>query len=250
MEKKTKTFSDKELKKMRWLWQNTSLRKTDIAEKLGLSKNIVIKWTKGLEVNLRVRKRPRMENNKLMYKKPKLFAKMMYLWKNTSMGKKTIAKSIGLSESSCMKYLKNVPYKEGIIKEDGKWKKGHESWNKGTIGLTGANKTSFKKGQKPITTKYECGEPQIVNRLSRGYKEVWTRIPERILIVNPLNGRVSMTQKRVSYSRYLWEQIYGSIPKGMVVYHIDGDPLNNDLNNLKLIRRATLLRFNQKKKVL
>lgn len=242
-----KTFSDKQLEKMRWLWQNTSLRKADIADKLGLSKHIVIRWTKGLKVNSGIQKRPRMKNNKLMYKKPKLFSEMMRLWKTTSMGKKTIAKKIGLSESACMKYLKNIPYNEGIVKDDGRWEKGHESWNKGLIGLTSANKTSFKKGQKPFTLKYDYGEPQIVNRPSRGCKEVWTRIPEKILIENHRDGRVSNTEKRVLYSRYLWQKHYGDIPKGMVIYHLDGDPLNNDLSNLKLISRATLARLNQKK---
>ena len=33
----------------------------------------------------------------------------------------------------------------------------------------------------------------------------------------------------------VWEQYYGSIPKGMQVHHIDHNKLNNDISNLQLV---------------
>lgn len=239
-----KTFSDKQLSKMRWLWQNTSLMKIEISEKMGIGKCIVHKWTRGLKPAKGIIKHKTRTG--LNHRKPKVFAEMMHLWKTTDMGKKTIAAHLGLGETTCMKHLKGVPYNEGIDKISGQFPKGHKSWNKGTIGLTGPNKTSFKKGNTPHTLKYKIGEPQIVNRPEKGGKEVWTRIEERRLIEGT-NGRVTNSQKRVLYSRYLWEKHYGPIPKGMVIYRKDGNPLNNKLDNFILITRKRLLRLNQNK---
>ena len=38
--------------------------------------------------------------------------------------------------------------------------------------------------------------------------------------------------------RTIYKSIYGNIPKGMLVHHIDGDKLNNNPNNLELITRV------------
>lgn len=39
-------------------------------------------------------------------------------------------------------------------------------------------------------------------------------------------------------ARYMWEQRYGKIPRGMIIYHKDGDTLNDNVGNLELISRA------------
>lgn len=52
--------------------------------------------------------------------------------------------------------------------------------------------------------------------------------------------------KRQVRARYVWEQHYGKIPAGMVVYHINGDKYDDDILNLKLITRAELAVINKK----
>lgn len=41
--------------------------------------------------------------------------------------------------------------------------------------------------------------------------------------------------KRVRLHRYVWMKLYGRIPEGYSIHHIDKDKENNDINNLKLI---------------
>jgi len=41
--------------------------------------------------------------------------------------------------------------------------------------------------------------------------------------------------KTVYFHRYIWEQAYGAIPKGMVIDHINGNTLDNRIENLQCI---------------
>ena len=53
--------------------------------------------------------------------------------------------------------------------------------------------------------------------------------------------------KRVRRPRKVYEDHYGKIPKGYVIYHIDGNKDNDDPENLEAIPRKELLRRNKKK---
>jgi len=51
------------------------------------------------------------------------------------------------------------------------------------------------------------------------------------------------TKKRMSYARYLWEQLVGEIPYSYVVRHINGDKFDNRIENLECIsRKENMLR--------
>lgn len=41
--------------------------------------------------------------------------------------------------------------------------------------------------------------------------------------------------KWVPYGRWLWEKTYGEIPNGYRLLHLDGDPLNCELDNMVLV---------------
>jgi hypothetical protein len=115
----------------------------------------------------------------------------------------------------------------------GRFEQGHNSWNAGTKGqgLTGANPTSFKKGQIPHTKLRLWSE-----RINRdGFIEI--SIPER----NPYTGAPTrFKHKHV----WLWEVKNGPVPKGHAVIFIDGDPQNCVEENLMLVTRAELLSLN------
>lgn len=51
--------------------------------------------------------------------------------------------------------------------------------------------------------------------------------------------------KWMAVSRYNWEQVHGPVPKGMVVFKMDGDRYNDDISNLCLVSRKELASLNR-----
>lgn len=95
---------------------------------------------------------------------------------------------------------------------DTTFKPGQVSWNKGTKGLTGRNKTTFKKGHrphnhKPVGHEYTTKDGYIMIKVSEaaGFK---------------------------LKHRHIWEQAHGSIPERHVIRFLDGDRSNCELDNL------------------
>jgi len=118
----------------------------------------------------------------------------------------------------------------------GHFPKGHKPWNHGTKGqgLTGANKTSFKKGSVPPNRK-PLGSERIC--LKDGY--VLIKVAEWD---HNFNRPTRWKFKHV----HTWEQAYGPVPDGFAVCFRDGDKLNcDDPDNLMLVSRAELLRLNK-----
>ncbi len=114
----------------------------------------------------------------------------------------------------------------------GCFEKGIRPWNTGTKGLTSANPTSFKKGSRPANWK-----PLGTERICKKYGYVLVKVAEQ----NPYTGHgTRYRQKHV----YVWEQTNGPVPPGMVVFIVDGNKLNCDIDNLELLSRQELLYLN------
>ena len=108
----------------------------------------------------------------------------------------------------------------------GRFEKGRATWNKGTKGLTKANVTSFKKGQKPHNYK-PVGSERITKD---GYCEI----------------KVSDTGRRWRPKHVLiYEKHHGKVPKGSAVIFLDGDKRNFDIDNLYLVTRSQLAMLNK-----
>ena len=82
-----------------------------------------------------------------------------------------------------------------------------------------AIKSAFTKKQEPTKTK------------------TWYEGTERAVFVK-YNG------KRISRARATWLERHGAIPKGWVIFHVDGDVQNDNITNLICISRAELINRN------
>ena len=115
----------------------------------------------------------------------------------------------------------------------GQFQKGQISWNKGSKGLTGPNRTSFKKGHLPHNTRHLWYE-----RVGKRDGRVEISVPEK----NPYTG---YNRRFKAKHVWLWEQEHGPVPDGHVVAFADGNPANFDMENLVLLDRLELLRLNK-----
>ena len=113
------------------------------------------------------------------------------------------------------------------------FKKGRKTWNKGLKGVMKANKSSFKKGQKPVNYrggyKIQKDGIYVITKKKRYYikdgKKISVNIYEQL-------------------ARKKYREAFGDFDKKLIVYHKDGDNLNNELDNLELISRKELMRRN------
>lgn len=109
----------------------------------------------------------------------------------------------------------------------GQFNSGDIPYNKGKKGLTSANKTSFKEGQKPVNYRPVGSERINVD----GYIEVKVRDPNKWSLKH----------------KVIWEKDKGAMPKGHAIIFGDGNRENLDVNNLILVSRQQLLILNRKK---
>lgn len=117
----------------------------------------------------------------------------------------------------------------------GRFEKGCVPPNKGKKGYInpGAIPTQFKKGHKPENT-HPIGT--IIKRRDGNY-----------IKVNDLPGPHNIAKRWIPLSKYVYEKEYGLVEDGNVFLHLDGDPFNDKLENLKVISKRELLVLNRKK---
>lgn len=133
---------------------------------------------------------------------------------------KALNKRFGLSErsSKLRAFLKNHKI---TCDRSGRFKKGQRSWNKGRKGINPGGRaadTQFKEGHKPHN-HVEVGTEVIS---SDGYRKVKVAEPNSWEFVH----------------RKVWQKHKGSIPDGMFVRFLDGNPLNCEIDNLALVDRG------------
>ncbi|MCT7596405.1 HNH endonuclease signature motif containing protein [Aliarcobacter butzleri] len=127
--------------------------------------------------------------------------------------------------------LKQKCRKLGLVcPNSGRFKKGSVPQNKGTKGLTSANKTSFALGNLPANTKRAGTISTRKDKNGSLYMHIKIAEPNKWKMLHV----------------YIWEQKYGKIPKGYCVIFKDKNTLNTRLDNLMLVSRAELVRLNQK----
>lgn len=120
------------------------------------------------------------------------------------------------------------------------WEKGHPTWNKGIHKAPSEKcaKTYFTRERIMQNTQY------YVPRQGKDQLVVSDPTEPRQLVKNTRNNKVYQTVRRISYARYILKKAGIEIPKGYIVYHIDGNMCNNEISNLEVISRRELLKRN------
>jgi hypothetical protein len=114
----------------------------------------------------------------------------------------------------------------GFLKNnDTRFKKGHATWNKGLKGIHLSPDTEFKKGQFTGENhpSWKGGEQIIKN--------------DCVYLYDGANKRIRRPKK-------IYEDKHGEIPKGWILYHLDQNKHNDDINNLIAMPRAILVKIN------
>ncbi len=106
----------------------------------------------------------------------------------------------------------------------GRFEKGHIPMNKGQkkIHYAGTEKTWFAKGHIPYNTR-KVGDESVRHNYKRGQKYVYVKVAE------PNKWRMKHIIE--------WEKHNGKVKEGYVITFMDGNTLNTDINNLKMISR-------------
>jgi len=105
----------------------------------------------------------------------------------------------------------------------GQFRKGHKTWNKGVKGTHFGPVTEFKKGNSN-RLQYEVGAV-TVRKPKKDSPRQWIKVAE--------------PNQWIEYAKFVWLQAGGTLPKGFVLHHIDGDAMNDVLSNLACVSRAT-----------
>ena len=154
---------------------------------------------------------------------------LSYLKKNYKLAGEELAKRFNLrfrvkKTAQMLRSLgKRLGFKTG---RTGCFKKGNIPWNDGTkgLGLMGANKTSFKKGQMPHN---------------------WCPVGSEVSPDGYLKVKVAEPNVWKLKHHLIWEKKHGPIPTGMVVRFKDENQRICELQNLEMVSRRVSLRLNQ-----
>ncbi|EAA24090.1 Phage protein [Fusobacterium vincentii ATCC 49256] len=112
----------------------------------------------------------------------------------------------------------------------GCFRKGFIPWNKGKKGYMGANKTSFKKGNKPKNWRPVGSE----------------RINDEGYTLIKVSNEGGMLKRWALKHRVVWEQHHKKkIPKGSVIIFADGNKNNLSIDNLLCVTREELKVLNR-----
>tara|TARA_R100001591_G_scaffold103956_1_gene111449 strand:- start:769 stop:1116 length:348 start_codon:yes stop_codon:yes gene_type:complete len=112
------------------------------------------------------------------------------------------------------------------MQKKGTFQKGNTPWNKGVKGIHLSPKSEFKAGPTHTGACHPSWKGGV-QKPKADCAYLWTS-----------------TKTRARRPRVIYEQHHGSIPKGYVIRHIDGNKDNDHIDNLQAISRAENMKLN------
>lgn len=159
--------------------------------------------------------------------KPSDFVVLRYLYPNTeneALGKRMRPRrtwSAIQNKANKLGLKKSPEFKAGPIC---RFQKGMRPWNVGKTGYMGANRTSFRKGNRPQT---------------------WRPVgSERVTRDGTLERKVGNPRGWKPVKDLAWSAAHGRIPRGRFVVHKNRDRADFKLSNLELVNRAENMKRN------
>jgi hypothetical protein len=135
--------------------------------------------------------------------------------------------------------IRNKGWFIGRDKRRHEFKPGNKPWNKGIVGLHTSPGTEFKEGNVPWQKGLKGIHALDSSPVWKGGIRI-TRNRGLMITVAP--------NKSVERARLVVELRSGKkIPKGMVVYHLDGNRFNDDYKNLVVITRGEMIQRNHER---
>jgi hypothetical protein len=115
----------------------------------------------------------------------------------------------------------------------GNFKKGHIPFNKGKKMTEYISESSLEKIKQ---TQFKSGQTaaEKSNKWKGGIQEM----------TNDVVYLYSGVGKRIRRPKYVYEFHNGKIPKGWILYHLDQNKHNDNIDNLIAIPRAVLMKIN------
>jgi len=110
---------------------------------------------------------------------------------------------------------------KGCTPNETSFKKGNIPWNKGIKGTHFSTATEFKKGHLP--QNHVPMWTITMRHYKRGFNANYIKIRE--------------PNKWMPLSNFIWLKYNKFIPKGYVIHHVDGNELNDNIENLILMSR-------------
>lgn len=138
----------------------------------------------------------------------------------------------------------NEPFNKGLPQKEWMSKEAMEKCSKTYINkqTSGMSKYAFEENRFLPHNTYQKGT--VTRRIVRHKKGKNAGKTEINYYIN-IDWKGNRKPNNL-YKRYLWEVYHQQdIPKGYVVYMIDQNPDNLDINNLKIISRAELAKLNR-----
>ena len=118
-------------------------------------------------------------------------------------------------------YLIENKHATGQVPNKTTFKKGSTPWNKGKKGIHLSPKSEFKLGNN-VKTSFPIGTITIRKSKNNGSRQ---------------HIKINLPSKWEEYAKYVWKQYYGKVLNGDIIHHLDGDTLNDSIENLIAIPR-------------